>query len=208
MGIFDLFKQIESSSPAPTGPVTHIVVGLGNPGKEYTYNRHNAGFMCMDVICDKYRARIDKSKFKALVGECSIAGKHVLLMKPQTYMNNSGEAIREAADFYNVPADNIIVIFDDISIGVGKLRIRRKGSAGGHNGIKSIIAHLSTSEFPRIKLGVGEKPSPEYDLVNWVLGNIPEADRKAMSEAYSKAADALEEMLSGDMDRAMNKYNS
>ena len=208
MGIFDLFKQIESSSPAPTGPVTHIVVGLGNPGKEYTYNRHNAGFMCMDVICDKYRARVDKAKFKALVGECSIAGKHVLLMKPQTYMNNSGEAIREAADFYNVPADNIIVIFDDISIGVGKLRIRRKGSAGGHNGIKSIIAHLSTSEFPRIKLGVGEKPSPEYDLVSWVLGNIPEADRKAMSEAYSKAADALEEMLSGDVDRAMNKYNS
>lgn len=208
MGIFDLFKQIESSSPTPAGPVTHIVVGLGNPGKEYTYNRHNAGFMCMDVICDKYHARIDKSKFKALVGECSIAGKHVLLMKPQTYMNNSGEAIREAADFYNVPADNIVVIFDDISIGVGKLRIRRKGSAGGHNGIKSIIAHLSTSEFPRIKLGVGEKPSPEYDLVNWVLGNIPENDRKAMSEAYSKAADALEEMLSGDVDRAMNKYNS
>jgi PTH1 family peptidyl-tRNA hydrolase len=162
----------------------------------------------MDVICDKYRARVDKAKFKALVGECSIAGKHVLLMKPQTYMNNSGEAIREAADFYNVPADNIIVIFDDISIGVGKLRIRRKGSAGGHNGIKSIISHLSTSEFPRIKLGVGEKPSPEYDLVSWVLGNIPENDRKAISEAYSKAADALEEMLSGDVDRAMNKYNS
>lgn len=208
MGIFDLFKQIESSNPSPTGPVTHIVVGLGNPGKEYTYNRHNAGFMCMDVICDKYRARVDKAKFKALVGECNIAGKHVLLMKPQTFMNNSGEAIREAADFYNVPAENIIVIFDDISIGVGKLRIRRKGSAGGHNGIKSVIEHLSTNEFPRIKLGVGEKPSPEYDLINWVLGNIPESDRKAMSEAYSNAADALEVMLSGDMDRAMNKYNS
>ncbi|MBP3334221.1 MAG: aminoacyl-tRNA hydrolase [Clostridia bacterium] len=208
MGIFDLFKQIESSNPSPTGPVTHIVVGLGNPGKEYTYNRHNAGFMCMDVICDKYRARVDKAKFKALVGECNIAGKHVLLMKPQTFMNNSGEAIREAADFYNVPAENIIVIFDDISIGVGKLRIRRKGSAGGHNGIKSVIEHLSTNEFPRIKLGVGEKPSPEYDLINWVLGNIPESDRKAMSEAYSSAADALEVMLSGDMDRAMNKYNS
>ena len=208
MGIFDLFKQIESSNPSPTGPVTHIIVGLGNPGKEYTYNRHNAGFMCMDVICDKYRARVDKAKFKALVGECNIAGKHVLLMKPQTFMNNSGEAIREAADFYNVPTENIIVIFDDISIGVGKLRIRRKGSAGGHNGIKSVIEHLSTNEFPRIKLGVGEKPSPEYDLINWVLGNIPESDRKAMSEAYSSAADALEVMLSGDMDRAMNKYNS
>ena len=208
MGIFDLFKQIESSNPSPTGPVTHIVVGLGNPGKEYTYNRHNAGFMCMDVICDKYRARVDKAKFKALVGECNIAGKHVLLMKPQTFMNHSGEAIREAADFYNVPAENIIVIFDDISIGVGKLRIRRKGSAGGHNGIKSVIEHLSTNEFPRIKLGVGEKPSPEYDLINWVLGNIPESDRKAMSEAYSSAADALEVMLSGEVDRAMNKYNS
>ncbi len=208
MGIFDLFKQIENSSHSPSGPVTHIVVGLGNPGREYTYNRHNAGFMCMDVICDKYRARVDKSKFKALVGECMIAGKHVLLMKPQTFMNNSGEAIREAADFYNVPADNIIVIFDDISIGVGALRIRRKGSAGGHNGIKSIIAHLSTNDFPRIKLGVGEKPSPEYDLVNWVLGNIPEDDRKKMSEAYSRAADALEVMLSGNIDTAMNRFNS
>lgn len=208
MGIFDLFKQIESSNPTPTGPVTHIVVGLGNPGREYTYNRHNAGFMCMDVICDKYHARVDKAKFKALVGECNISGKHVLLMKPQTYMNNSGEAIREAADFYNVPADNIIVIFDDISIGVGKMRIRRKGSAGGHNGIKSIIEHLSTNEFPRIKLGVGEKPSPEYDLVSWVLGNIPENDRKSMSEAYSKAADALEVILAGNIDTAMNKFNS
>ncbi len=208
MGIFDLFKQIESSNATPTGPVTHIVVGLGNPGKEYTYNRHNAGFMCMDVICDKYHARVDKAKFKALVGECNISGKRVLLMKPQTFMNHSGEAIREAADFYNIPAENIIVIFDDISIDVGKLRIRRKGSAGGHNGIKSVIEHLSTNEFPRIKLGVGNKPSPEYDIINWVLGNIPEDDRKSMSEAYSRAADALEVMLSGNIDAAMNKYNS
>ena len=208
MGIFDLFKQIENSSPSVSGPVTHIVVGLGNPGKEYTYNRHNAGFMCMDVICDKYRARVDRSKFKALVGECTIAGKHILLMKPQTFMNSSGEAIREAADFYNVPAENIIVIFDDISLDVGALRIRRKGSAGGHNGIKSVIAHLSSSEFPRIKLGVGAKPSPEYDLVKWVLGNIPEDDRKAMSEAYSRAADALEVMLASGIDTAMNKFSS
>ena len=150
MGIFDLFKQIEDSRQTTSGPITHIVVGLGNPGKEYTYTRHNAGFMCMDVICSKYGACIDKSKFKALVGECTIAGKRVLLMKPQTFMNNSGEAIREAADFYNIPAENIIIIYDDISIDVGKLRIRKKGSAGGHNGIKSIIAHLSSSEFPRV----------------------------------------------------------
>lgn len=208
MSIFDLFKQIESSTPTASGAITHIVVGLGNPGKEYTYNRHNAGFMCMDVICDKYRARVDKAKFKALVGECTIAGKRVLLMKPQTFMNNSGEAIREAADFYNIPADNIIVIFDDISIGVGTLRIRRKGSAGGHNGIKSVIEYLSTNEFPRIKLGVGNKPSPEYDIIKWVLGNIPEDDRKAMSEAYSRAADALEVMIAGNIDTAMNKFNS
>lgn len=208
MSIFDLFKQIENSTPSPSGPITHIVVGLGNPGKEYTYNRHNAGFMCMDVICDKYRARVDKAKFKALVGECTIAGKRVLLMKPQTFMNHSGEAIREAADFYNIPVDNIIVIFDDISIGVGTLRIRRKGSAGGHNGVKSVIEHLSTSEFPRIKLGVGNKPSPEYDIIKWVLGNIPEDDRKAMSEAYSRAADALEIMIAGNIDTAMNKFNS
>ena len=204
--IFDLFKKIESSSEKM--PISHIVVGLGNVGKEYENTRHNAGFIAIDALAEKYGVRIDRVKFHALVCEATVAGKRVLLMKPQTFMNNSGEAIREAADFYNVPADNIIVIFDDISIGVGTLRIRRKGSAGGHNGIKSVISHLSTSEFPRIKLGVGEKPSPEYDLVKWVLGNIPEDDRKSMSEAYSRAADALEVMLSGNIDTAMNRFNS
>ncbi len=207
MGIFDLFKQIESKETAAQGPITHIVVGLGNPGKEYTYNRHNAGFMCMDVISDKNRLTLDRAKFKALVTEGTVSGKRVLFMKPQTYMNNSGEAVREAADFYRIPPENIIIIFDDISIDVGKIRIRRKGSAGGHNGIKSIIEHLGTSDFPRIKIGVGQKPSPEYDLIKWVLGNIPEESRKAMSEAYTNAADALDLMLVGNIDAAMNKYS-
>ena len=206
--LFDLFKQISSTDSVKTAPVKYIVAGLGNPGKDYENTRHNAGFLAIDHVAASKGAKIDRAKFQALTAVVEIGGVGVLLMKPQTYMNNSGMAIREAANFYNVPADNIIVIFDDISIGVGKMRIRRKGSAGGHNGIKSIIEHLSTNEFPRIKLGVGEKPSPEYDLVSWVLGNIPEADRKSMAEAYSKAADALEEMISGNVDRAMNKYNN
>ena len=208
MNIFDLFKKIESTSPNANAPIEFLIAGLGNPGKEYDRTRHNVGFVAIDAMAESLSARIDRAKYRALICEVNLGGKRGLLMKPQTFMNSSGEAIREAADFYNVPAENIIVIFDDISLDVGALRIRRKGSAGGHNGIKSVIAHLSSSEFPRIKLGVGAKPSPEYDLVKWVLGNIPEDDRKAMSEAYSRAADALEVMLASGIDTAMNKFSS
>lgn len=204
--IFDLFKKIESSAATRT-PVTHLVVGLGNPGDEYRLNRHNAGFMALDYgarTCDTSIARL---KFKALCGEADLGGKRVLLMKPQTYMNHSGEAVREAADFYRISPENIIVIFDDISLAPGKLRIRRSGSAGGHNGIKSMIEHLGTNAFPRIKLGVGNKPSPDYPLADWVLGNIPKAEQEIFFECLEKAWKALAIMLEGNIDQAMSLYN-
>lgn len=205
--IFDLFKKIEKSSTAKNEPVSYMVVGLGNPGDKYVHTRHNAGFMALDVICEKNSFKVDKLKFKALTGDAVISGKRVLFLKPQTYMNCSGEAVKEAAQFYKIAPENIIVIFDDISLDPGKIRIRKKGSAGGHNGIKSIIEHLGTDTFPRIKLGVGAKPHPDYDLADWVLGEIPKADRETFFEALTNAAGALELMLKGDVDGAMAKYN-
>ena len=165
--IFDLFKQIEKKSD--TQPVTYIVAGLGNIGKQYEKTRHNAGFMAIDALAEKCGVRIDRVKFHALVAEANFGGVRVLLMKPTTYMNNSGVAISEAAAFYKIAPENVIVLHDEISFDVGVIRIRRKGSAGGHNGLKSIIAHLSSDAFPRIKIGVGKKPSPDYDLVDFVL---------------------------------------
>ncbi len=205
--IFELFKQIGASSPNKSAPVTHIVAGLGNPGEKYAKTRHNAGFMALDLISQKYGFKIDRLKYKALCGEAEISDKRVLFMKPQTFMNNSGEALREAAAFYKIPSENIIVIFDDISLEPGKLRIRKNGSDGGHNGIKSIIYQLSSDAFPRIKLGVGAKPHPDYDLADWVLGEIPDELRESFFGALTNAADALRLMLGGDIEKAMNLYN-
>ena len=206
--IFELFKKISKSEPQSTVPITHIVVGLGNPGLKYANTRHNAGFMAMDYISEKLGVKVDRSKFQALVGEATVAGKRVLLMKPQTFMNNSGEAVKQAAAFYKIPPERIIVVFDDISLPCGKLRIRRKGSAGGHNGIKSIIYHLNSDNFPRVKLGVGEKPHPDYDLADWVLSNFKKDEIPALREAAEKACDAVELIAKGDTDRAMSSFNS
>ena len=202
--IFDLFKKIES---APQGPVSFIVVGLGNIGKQYELTRHNAGFLAIDRIAEKYGAKIDRVKFHATVGECTIAGQRVLLMKPTTLMNNSGIAVGEAAAFYKIPPEKVLVLHDEISFDPGMIRIRRKGSAGGHNGLKSIIARLPGEDFPRIKIGVGKKPSPEYDLANWVLGRMPEADMKAMTARFDDIADATALIVKGDIDSAMAKYS-
>ena len=185
----------------------YIVVGLGNPGEKYATTRHNVGFLTLDYLADKMNIKINKSKFKALVGEGELASKRVLFMKPQTFMNNSGEAVREATEFYKIPAENVIVIYDDISLNPGKLRIRKKGSDGGHNGIKSIIYHLNTNEFPRIKLGVGAKPHPDYDLADWVLGTIPKEDRDSIIKCIDDAYNALPLMVGGDIEKAMGKYN-
>ena len=202
--IFDLFKKIES---APQGPVNFIVVGLGNIGKQYELTRHNAGFLAIDRIAEKYGTRIDRVKFHATVGECTIAGQRVLLMKPTTLMNNSGIAVGEAAAFYKIPPERVLVLHDEISFDPGMIRIRRKGSAGGHNGLKSIIARLPGEDFPRIKIGVGKKPSPEYDLANWVLGRMPEGDMKLMSARFDDIAMATEMIVKGDIDGAMAKFS-
>ena len=203
--IFDLFKKIETKSEAT--PVTFIVVGLGNIGKQYENTRHNAGFLAIDRIAEKYGAKIDRVKFHATVGEANIAGTRTLLMKPTTLMNNSGVAVGEAAAFYKIPPERVLVLHDEISFEPGTVRIRRKGSAGGHNGLKSLIAHLSSEDFPRIKIGVGKKPNPEYDLVDWVLGKFPEADMKAMSARFDDIAAATEQIIRGEIDAAMNKYS-
>ena len=203
--IFDLFKKIEKKEP--TGPVTHIVVGLGNPGAEYARTRHNAGFLAIDRIAERIGARIDKVKFHALVGEGVIDGIRVLLMKPNTYMNSSGIAIGEAAAFYKIAPENIIVLHDEISFEPGLFRIRRKGSAGGHNGLKSIISSLGSEDFPRIKIGVGKKPTPEYDLASWVLAKLPDADMELMKSRFDDIYETVRLILASKIDEAMNKYS-
>ena len=168
----------------------YIIAGLGNPTREYEKTRHNVGFDTIDVLADKLNTSVDEKKFKGLYGKGIIAGEKVILLKPQTFMNLSGESVREAADFYKVDPEHIIVIYDDISLDVGQLRIRKKGSAGGHNGIKNIIAHLGTQEFPRIKVGVGDKP-PRMDLADYVLSRFSKEDREKMEQAFKDAAEAV-----------------
>ena len=203
--IFDLFKKIESTPSA--APVSYMVVGLGNIGKQYEHTRHNAGFLAIDYIAEKFGAKIDRVKFHATVSEANIGGARVLLMKPSTLMNNSGVAVAEAASFYKIDPEHIIVLHDEISFDPGVLRIRRKGSAGGHNGLKSIIAHLSSDDFPRVKIGIGKKPTPDYDLANWVLGKFSEGDLKQLSSRFGDISDAVELMIKGKIDEAMNKYS-
>ncbi|MFR4476465.1 MAG: aminoacyl-tRNA hydrolase [Ruminococcus callidus] len=200
MGIFDLFKQIESGSAGNLhGKLTWIVAGLGNPGLEYENTRHNAGFLTMEELAKQCGAKLDQMKFKSDCGEAMLGEVRCLLMKPTTYMNLSGDAIAAAANFYKIPPEQVLVIYDDISLPPGKLRLRRKGSAGGHNGIKSIIAQLGTEEFPRIRVGVGAKPNPQYDLADWVLSKFSEEDMKALQPALEHAADAAKKIVSGDM---------
>lgn len=187
--------------------VEYIIVGLGNPGSKYETTRHNAGFLTVARLADKLSVKLNKLKFKSLCGESMIFGKKCLIMQPQTFMNNSGEAVVEAMKFYKVPIENVLVIYDDISLAPSQLRIRRKGSDGGHNGIKSIIYLTGKDTFPRIKIGVGAKPHPDYDLADWVLSNFTPNERKPMEEAIDKACEAVELIVSGKLDQAMNKFN-
>ena len=185
----------------------YIIVGLGNPGKKYEHTRHNMGFLALDLLADKYGIKVDRLKFKALTGEGRIEGKKVLLVKPQTYMNLSGEAVGQAARFYKIPADHVLVVSDDITLPIGAMRIRTKGSAGGHNGLKNIISVLGTEEFPRIRLGVGSPPHPDYDTVDWVLSVFRDQDAVDMAEAASRAADAVECFITQGPEKAMNLYS-
>ncbi len=185
----------------------YIITGLGNPDRQYEGTRHNAGFDVIDRIAEKYNIAVDTKKHRALIGKGIIEGQKVILAKPQTYMNLSGESIKSLMDYYKIePESELIVIYDDISLGVGQLRIRAKGSAGGHNGIKNIIAHLGREVFPRIKVGVGEKPS-KMDLADYVLGHFSKEEKKEMEAGYDKAINAVEMMVQGDIQKAMNEYN-
>lgn len=203
--IFDLFKKIEKKSN--TGPVSFIIAGLGNPGRDYEKTRHNVGFWAVDHIAAELGAKIDRAKFHALATEAEIGGVRALLMKPETFMNNSGVAIAEASAFYKIPPEKILVLHDEISFEPGLLRIRRRGSAGGHNGLKSIIAHLGSEDFPRIKIGVGKKPSPEYDLADWVLGRFSEADTAEIFRRSHDIKEAAELIASGRIDDAMSRFS-
>ena len=204
-GIF-LRKRINFEIKKEENRYMYLIVGLGNPGREYDKTRHNAGFMVMDALAEKIGADISEKKHKALCGKGVIGGEKVILMKPQTYMNSSGESIRAAADYYKVDPEDILIVYDDISLAPGQLRIRAKGSAGGHNGIKSIIAHLGTQEFPRVKVGVGEKPKG-YDLADYVLSRFPKDERVLMEEAFERAGEAAICMMNDTMEHAMNQFN-
>jgi PTH1 family peptidyl-tRNA hydrolase len=189
------------------GAYEYMIVGIGNPGAKYEMTRHNAGFLAIDMLAMKQNKEIKRLKYHALIGDAVIEGKKCLLMKPQTFMNNSGEAVAEAARFYKIPPQNIIVLSDDISLDVGKIRIRRKGSAGGHNGLKSIIAHLGSDEFPRVKIGVGKKPDAYTDLADWVLGRFPKELEPQLKDALENANGAISLIVQDKFDRAMNLYN-
>lgn len=188
-------------------PVTWLVVGLGNPGDKYENTRHNAGFMAIDQLADRGDFPVQRLKFHALTHQATISGQGVLVMKPTTYMNLSGDAVAEAAAFYKVSEEHILVLCDDVSLPVGKLRIRTSGSAGGHNGLKSIIQRLGTDKFPRVKIGVGGKPHPDYDMADWVLGKFVGPDKTAIDEATLRAAQAVECYLKDGPQKAMNQFN-
>ena len=190
----------------PSG-IEYIVAGLGNPDRKYERTRHNAGFMAIDSVSDRLNCQLKTLKFKSYCGQAVIGGKKVLLMKPQTYMNNSGEALVQAMGFYKVPPERTIIILDDISLDVGKMRIRRKGSDGGQRGMASIIYLSGSDAFPRIKLGIGAKPNPEYDLADWVLSRFNDEDCKKMLKICDNVLPALEYIIDGNIDKAMNLFN-
>ena len=189
------------------GSVEYLLVGLGNPDRKYENTRHNCGWLALDYIAGKLGCKVNKIKFKSFVGEASVGGKKVLLLKPTTYMNNSGQAVVEAMNFYKIKPENVIVIFDDISLDVGKMRIRQKGSDGGQKGMRSIIYLSGSDAFPRIKIGIGAKPNPNWDLADWVLSKFTDDERKTLDAIFDNAYRAVELILDGKIDRAMNLYN-
>ncbi|MBE6936903.1 MAG: aminoacyl-tRNA hydrolase [Ruminococcaceae bacterium] len=199
-----LFKQHAASS----GGVQWVIAGLGNPGSKYEKTRHNVGFEAIDLLAKELGVSVNRSRFKALCGEAEIAGQRVLLLKPQTFMNLSGESTREALAWYKVPVERLIVLHDDISLNPGRIRIRAKGSAGGHNGLKSIIAQHGSDNFPRVKIGVGMPPHPDYDMPDWVLGTFDKNDGLAVADAICRSIKAAEEIIRRDVMSAANRYNS
>lgn len=206
MSVFDLFRKIESQRPGE-GPVTAIVCGLGNPGAEYAHTRHNVGFDTVDMIAEAAGAAIDRLKYRALCATVSLGGDRVLLMKPQTMMNASGAAVAEAARFYKIPPERVIVLCDDVSLPAGRLRVRARGSDGGHNGLKDIIRALGSDAFPRVKIGVGAPPSGSAGMISWVLGRPDPADAQAIAAARKEAAKAPEVILRDGPEAACSRFN-
>ena len=186
---------------------TWLIVGLGNPGKDYTRTRHNCGFRALDILAEKLNCKVDKGKFQGLYGQCTYGGRKLLLLKPQTYMNLSGKSVLQLSAYFHVPPQRIIVMFDDISLEPGRLRIRPDGSAGGHNGIKSIIQEVGSQDFPRVKIGVGAKPNPEYDLADWVLSSFSASEEKTLGPALERAADAALCIIEKGVPEAANRFN-
>ena len=197
------FKSKQSGNNS----IEYIIVGLGNPGRQYEGTRHNAGFISLDYLADQLNVKVNRIKFKSTVGEATVAGHRCLLMKPSTFMNLSGQAVTEAMRFYKIPPEKVIILCDDINLDVGKIRIRRKGSDGGQNGVKNIIYLSGSDEFPRIKVGIGKKPHPDYDLKDWVLSRFNDKDKQLLKETLPKIADAVGLIVCDDIDRAMNQYN-
>lgn len=204
----NMINLFGKKTAAQGSAVEYIVAGLGNPGRQYENTRHNAGFIALDKLADKYNCNVSKMKYKALIGDCTIAGKRTLLMKPQTFMNLSGEAVVQAMSFYKIPPENVIVLFDDISLDVGRMRIRRKGSDGGQKGMRSIIELSGSSLFPRVKIGIGEKPNPNWQLADWVLSRFTAAEREALDKVTDNACGAVEYIIAGNIDKAMADFNS
>lgn len=187
--------------------ISWMVVGLGNPGREYDKTRHNVGFRTVDLLAKDLGVKLDKAKCKSLLGTATVGGEKILLVKPQTFMNLSGQAVLWASQFYKIPASHIVVISDDISLAVGRIRVRAEGSAGGHNGLKSIIADLGTQDFPRVRVGVGEKPHPDYDLADWVLSSFTAQEEKQLAPAIENAAQAVRELMQNGVQSAASKFN-
>ena len=207
--IFDIFNEISAGRTDKSNlPVTHIIVGLGNPGEKYADTRHNAGFRMLEYLSERCGIRVDSVKFKALVGDGQVGDKRVLLMKPQTYMNLSGEAVVEAAHFYKIPPENIIVFSDDVSLDVGAVRMRKKGSDGGQKGLRSIVTVMGTQDFPRIKFGVGAKPHPDYDMADWVVSEFTKDEKVAVASCFPRAYEGVVKYLAGDPDGAVQACNS
>lgn len=207
--IFDLFAKISKESSAKAkAPIEWLVVGLGNPGRDYVTTRHNAGFMAMDVLARKKGVVCDRSRFKALTAECEIAGKGVLLMLPQTFMNLSGEAVREAAQFYKIAPEHILVISDDINLDVGRMRLRTNGSDGGQKGLRSIITLMGIDNFPRLRIGVGKKPHPDMELADWVLSRFTDGELKQLEKLMGIAAECVELYIDGKTDEAVRRCNA
>lgn len=207
MSIFDVFDRISQNTTVQSGKPEYVIAGLGNPGMQYDNTRHNAGFNVLDLFASQYNTEINRLRFKGKTADVNINGVNCLLLKPTTYMNNSGESVVQALEFYKIDVTKLIVVCDDISLDCGKIRIRRKGSHGGHNGLRSIIDLTGRDDFQRIKIGVGKKPHPDYDLAKWVLGKFSKEDTEKMKVSAENACESIKLMVQGKTDGAMNKYN-